>query len=121
MAALTQVHTLNLRDNRLTGPIPEELGDLNQLDVLYLDNNQLSGPIPAELGEPQPAWMSTVRFASNQFDRMRAQRVALSRDRLGLDSLPAHDFIAVDANGNGDTADDGDTPGWGCRSAHSSC
>ena len=25
--------------------------------------------------------------------------------------FPAHDFIAVDANNNGDTADDGDTPG----------
>ena len=30
---------------------------------------------------------------------------------LGLD--PAHDFIAVDANTDGDTADDGDTPGLG--------
>ena len=30
-----------------------------------------------------------------------------------FDSLPAHDFIAVDANGDGDTADAGDTPGLG--------
>ena len=30
-----------------------------------------------------------------------------------FESLPAHDFIAVDANTDGDTADDGDTPGLG--------
>ena len=30
-----------------------------------------------------------------------------------FNSLPAHDFIAVDANGDGDTTDDGDTPGLG--------
>ena len=30
-----------------------------------------------------------------------------------VDSLPAHDFIAVDANTDGDTDDDGDTPGLG--------
>ena len=30
-----------------------------------------------------------------------------------FDSLPAHDFIAVDANTDGDTTDDGDTPGLG--------
>ena len=101
LAALTQVHTLNLGDNRLSGPIPEELGNLNQLDVLYLDNNQLSGPIPAELGSLtslQQLYLNKNQLSGCVPDGLRA-------------GLTNHDFIAVDANDDGDTADGGDTPG----------
>jgi Leucine-rich repeat (LRR) protein len=48
---LSALVKLNLRDNRLTGVIPAELGQLGALVELVLDNNQLSGSIPAELGQ----------------------------------------------------------------------
>ena len=45
-----RVIELLLGDNRLSGPIPAELGSLSNLQFLSLRFNQLSGPIPAELG-----------------------------------------------------------------------
>ncbi len=48
--AAGRVRSLDLSSNRLTGPIPPELGSLTQLRVLHLDVNELSGPIPADLG-----------------------------------------------------------------------
>ena len=44
------VTVLNLRDNRLSGELPPELGDLRNLRELILRDNQLSGAIPPELG-----------------------------------------------------------------------
>lgn len=44
------VTVLNLEENRLSGEIPPELGNLRKLRELRLDNNQLSGEIPPELG-----------------------------------------------------------------------
>ena len=41
---------MDLDDNRITGPIPPELGNLTSLESLELSGNQLSGPVPAELG-----------------------------------------------------------------------
>ena len=45
-----RVTRLELTNNRLTGSIPSELGDLSNLQRLFLNNNQLSGSIPSELG-----------------------------------------------------------------------
>ena len=108
LSSLTSLTTLNLRDNGLTGPIPDALGNLNQLDVLYLDNNQLSGPIPAALGDL--SGLQATRFAGNSLtgcvpDGLR-RLVTVLDYAMGF---PAQDFIAVDANNNGD----GDTPGLG--------
>ena len=36
--------------NRLTGPIPRDLGNLTDIEVLDLGGNQLTGPVPPELG-----------------------------------------------------------------------
>ena len=47
---LANLDTLWLHDNRLSGPIPSELGNLANLDTLWLHDNQLSGSIPPELG-----------------------------------------------------------------------
>ena len=80
LSSLTSLTTLNLRDNRLTGAIPEELGNLNLLNLLYLDDNQLSGPIPDAV-ERASTRLDVTRFAGNALTGMRAQRVALSRDR----------------------------------------
>ena len=111
LSSLTGLRDLSLRDNRLTGPIPEELGDLNQLYLLYLDNNQLSGPIPAELGSL--FGLDVTRFAGNTLTGCVPNGLRRLLTAPMVDSLPAHDFIAVDANGDGDTNDDGDTPGLG--------
>ena len=39
-----------MSNNRLTGSIPAELGDLSSLQQLNLHTNQLSGDIPSALG-----------------------------------------------------------------------
>ncbi len=44
------VPSLEVWENRLTGPIPPELGNLSNLVDLQLDQNELSGEIPPELG-----------------------------------------------------------------------
>ncbi len=45
-----RVTQLRLANNRLTGELPSQLGDLSSLRQLRLGNNELSGPIPSELG-----------------------------------------------------------------------
>ena len=46
-----RVTKLDLMDNRLSGRMPSQLGDLSSLRELRLANNHLSGPIPSELGK----------------------------------------------------------------------
>ncbi len=101
LGSLTALQDLSLRDNRLTGPIPEELGDLVALQNLYLDDNQLSGAIPdwlSDLDQLRNLYLNGNQLSGCVPDGSRAR-------------LTSHDFIAVDANADGDTADAGDTPG----------
>nr|XP_043607084.1 probable inactive receptor kinase At1g48480 [Erigeron canadensis] len=44
---LTQLQTLSLRNNRLSGAIPSDLEQCSDLRYLFLTNNQFSGEIPA--------------------------------------------------------------------------
>lgn len=48
----THMHLLcrSLRDNSITGKIPEELGNLASLTTLDLENNYLTDEIPSSLG-----------------------------------------------------------------------
>ncbi|CAK9156039.1 unnamed protein product [Ilex paraguariensis] len=43
---LTHLHTLSLRFNVLSGPLPSDLSSLSSLRNLYLQDNAFSGPIP---------------------------------------------------------------------------
>jgi len=47
---LTNLTSLKLYSNQLTGSIPSEIGTLTNLNRLYLYNNQLTGEIPSSIG-----------------------------------------------------------------------
>lgn len=49
MGDLTWLEELRLGSNRLTGPVPPELGQLTNLKTLRLIGNQLTGCIPPPL------------------------------------------------------------------------
>ena len=49
---LTSLASLILSNNTLAGTIPQEIGNLTQLTWLILSNNGLTGTIPQELGNP---------------------------------------------------------------------
>ena len=59
-----RVTGLFLWDNRLSGSIPSELGDLSSLKRLNLNGNELSGAIPPELGNLSE--LSYISLRSNQ-------------------------------------------------------
>ncbi|KAI3809620.1 hypothetical protein L1987_19216 [Smallanthus sonchifolius] len=45
-----RVSILSLLGNRLSGPIPEEIGDISTLEDLVIEDNLLGGPLPQSLG-----------------------------------------------------------------------
>ncbi|XP_060209245.1 probable LRR receptor-like serine/threonine-protein kinase At1g53430 [Lycium barbarum] len=45
-----RITILSLLGNRISGPIPKELGDIETLEELNLENNLLEGPLPTNLG-----------------------------------------------------------------------
>ena len=45
------VATLTLNNNKLTGTIPTQIGNLTSLERLYLYGNELTGSIPTEIGK----------------------------------------------------------------------
>jgi Leucine-rich repeat (LRR) protein len=47
---LDNLATLDLNSNSLSGSLPASLGDMDEIDYLYLHGNDFSGAIPAELG-----------------------------------------------------------------------
>ena len=49
LGILTSLTELNLRDNQLSGALPPELAGLTSLEELYLSNNGLTGVLPASL------------------------------------------------------------------------
>ena len=105
---LTNLDVLHLNDNQLSGTIPPELGDISFLMQLSLRNNRLSGAIPASLGN---LFLGYARFANNAFTGCvpNGLRYLLTQPEFAPD-VPVHDF-ALDANGDGDTADAGDIAG----------
>ena len=51
LSALDSLEVLNLKGNALTGSVPATLGDLDSIDSLWLYSNDLTGSIPSELGD----------------------------------------------------------------------
>ena len=109
LASLQTLFFLELSGNQLSGEIPASLGSLDELRVLDLQDNDLTGEIPAELGNL--TWLTITRFANNALTGCvpHGLRSLLAAD--DLDGSPAQDFIAFDANRDGDTDDEGDVPG----------
>lgn len=54
---LEKLFILNLPYNEINGSIPPELANLKELNAIYLNNNQFSGTIPAALG--------SIKFLNN--------------------------------------------------------
>lgn len=57
------VTRLTLSQNKMKGPIPEELGHLSGLTTLYLDGNNLTGTLPNTLGNLSN--LSSLRISEN--------------------------------------------------------
>ena len=51
LGRMTGLRQVILQDNDLTGPIPTELGQLTQMSKLLMHLNGFSGTIPTELGQ----------------------------------------------------------------------
>ena len=84
--AAGRVTELNLRDNGLSGELPEELGYLSGLTELDLRDNQLGGALPPELGGL--TGLEELYLSSNRFTgALPASLVALT----GLTDLWFHD------------------------------
>ena len=51
-----RVFGIDLREGKLSGSLPAELGNLTALSYLWLAGNELGGPIPPELGSLSKLW-----------------------------------------------------------------
>ena len=110
LGSLSQLELLSLFGNQLTGEIPASLGSLRQLELLSLRNNMLTGAIPASLGSLTNLQLLYLRSNMMTGCVPHGLRYLWAAEEFSPGN-PAHDFIAVDANGDGDTDDEGDTPG----------
>ena len=107
---------LELSRNQLDGTIPASLAQITGMQYVYLEENQLTGEIPADLGAFTK--LEGARFANTGLTgcvphglRFLLALATVDRGYPGQEMAPAQDFIAVDANRDGDTDDEGDVPG----------
>ncbi|KAL8205436.1 hypothetical protein R6Q57_008987 [Mikania cordata] len=49
-ATVCHIARMSLLGNRISGPIPEEIGEISTLEELVLEDNLLEGPLPQNLG-----------------------------------------------------------------------
>ncbi|XVE63321.1 hypothetical protein DITRI_Ditri07aG0010700 [Diplodiscus trichospermus] len=61
----TQLVNISLLGNRLTGPIPKEIGNISTLKSISAEFNKLSGALPPELGNLSN--IERIFFSSNNF------------------------------------------------------
>ncbi|KAK2973695.1 hypothetical protein RJ640_003569 [Escallonia rubra] len=71
---LSDIHALNLSHNHLTGPIPESFSNLRQIESLDLSHNSLSGLIPPKLVELN--YLSVFTIAYNNLSGRTPERKA---------------------------------------------
>ncbi|CAI9782097.1 unnamed protein product [Fraxinus pennsylvanica] len=62
--ATTQLNSISVLVNRLSGQIPRELGNMTNLTYMNLEANEFSGPIPPELGKLMN--LKTLILSANQ-------------------------------------------------------
>ena len=60
LANLSNLERLHLQSNELTGEIPPVLGNLSNLVWLFLDDNQFTGSIPSDLGNLSSLMLLTI-------------------------------------------------------------
>ena len=65
LGQLSELRNLYLVANRIAGALPRELGNLRHLESLWLAGNQLSGSIPPQLG--QLLELTDLNLVSNEF------------------------------------------------------
>ncbi|KAG8084912.1 hypothetical protein GUJ93_ZPchr0010g7327 [Zizania palustris] len=64
LTLLSSLQSLNLANNRFSGEIPAEIGNLSSLTYLNLLGNRLTGGIPEELNQLSPAGFGLVQEQS---------------------------------------------------------
>jgi uncharacterized repeat protein (TIGR01451 family) len=93
LSALSELQSLRLPNNQLSGEIPSSLANLSQLSTLDLESNQLSGEIPSSLANLSQ--LSTLDLSSNQLSGEIPSSLAnlsqLSTLDLGYNQLTASD------------------------------
>ena len=105
---LTALRRLSLAGNQLTGEMPDSLDNIISLQLLNLNNNLLTGAV---LNFRSSNGLKRTRFANNALTGCVPHSL---RDLVDASSFTygiTQDFIAVDANEDGDTDDEGDVPG----------
>ncbi|KAJ6349388.1 hypothetical protein OIU77_006887 [Salix suchowensis] len=50
LARLSCLTALNIANNRISGPFPDQIGNLSSLSLLIAYSNNITGPLPATLG-----------------------------------------------------------------------
>jgi len=91
-----QVTELNLADNNLQGQLPAELGDLAALKTLTLDNNKLSGPLPGTLTNLN---LDTLTLDGTELCMPQNKMIQDWADNIGVDTgnIPTCDTVSISA------------------------
>ncbi|XP_022747875.1 LRR receptor-like serine/threonine-protein kinase FLS2 [Durio zibethinus] len=65
--SLDRLESLNIAFNKLSGHLPNQLGQFKTLAYLYLNRNSISGPIPFSIGE-----LSSLKVLDISYNRLNA-------------------------------------------------
>ena len=96
--ALTDIFTIYVHRNDMSGTISNAIGNLTELDNLRLFGNRFSGTIPASLGPLEQ--LDDVQLYDNDFTgRVPLELCPLQRAALNLTAIPR---LAADCLANAD-------------------
>jgi hypothetical protein len=73
MVNLNMVNEISLASNRLSGPIPLELGNMVNITNLHLGYNQLTGTVPSTLAE-----LTLLTYLSLQYNEQLSGEIPSS-------------------------------------------